>query len=139
MKLVLNLLLVATVSFGDGLRVCQRDDDATCGQTTTGKKQLSYYNSENLNWDETSLDELWHWLKSQLRKDLRTFCVDGDVSTDDASAVDASVSIVGKTTSCDRSTTTFQGSVDVSGFPKGPGVLHRLPENEVKNKPGSKK
>jgi hypothetical protein len=134
MKFVLKILIIfeMTVFICDGVTICERDD-ATCGQSS-----FSY--PDGLTWDESSADELWSWLRVQLRKDLKTFCSD-DVSTNDISnVVEKSVSIVAKTTSCDKTTaTTFQGSVDRNGFPKGSGFLRRMTDNEARMKAGSKK
>ncbi len=123
-----------------GFRVCERNDPS-CQEPmeTDGQNQnreilnsdFSY--PDNLKWDEMSSNDLWGWLKSQLRKDLTTFCGKNENKNE---LNEPSVSIVKMSSSnCDKIKTSFKGSVDKNGLPKSIGVIHALSDKEVQSNP----
>ena len=100
-------------------------DQATCDNSTSDT-------SNNDSWDESSSEEIWGWLKTQLRKDLMTFCKDGSGDENDKNLNRDSLSMVEKIYKCEKFTTEFKGNVDKNGWPKSKGVLQALYEREFK-------
>ncbi len=130
------LMMTCLVMLTNSFRVCEKNG-TTCEKTTLGQNIFSY--SDNLSWDEMSSDQLWGWLKGQLRKDLTTFCKETTRHIEDESLNEPSVSVVAKVANCDRQTTTFRGRVDKEGLPKGHGIIFALPDREIQTIANSKK
>ena len=129
----------------DGFRVCERNDPSCQEPTTTGQTGISkkrenldsdFSYPDNFKWDDMSSDDLWGWLRSQLRKDLTTFCRQNKKKQNKNDANEPSVSVVTMSSSnCDKIRTTFKGSVDKNGLPKSIGVLHALSDREIQSNP----
>jgi hypothetical protein len=108
-------MLISVNSF----KVC---DEGTCDTD----------NSSIDNWSDSSTEEIWGWLKTQLRKDLMTFC---NEEIDDKNAENLNehfLSVIQKLTKCETISTEFKGSFDKNDWPKNKGVLHALFEREFK-------